>query len=200
MPFEPFCCDETADMNVYDFDQTIFYPDSSYCFVMYCLRHYPRAVLHAVPAVCLVGAAHLLGKASTRELKEKVFSFLPRLDDVDRIVQEFWMQYEGNMEPWYLKQKREDDLIISASPEFLLRPVAEKLGFALLATPMDPYTGIIRGWNCHDEEKVRRFREAWPDAQVESFYSDSLSDTPMAELAQKAFLVKHGTLIPWPKT
>lgn len=186
-------------MNVYDFDQTIFYPDSSYCFVMYCLRHYPRAVLHALPATCYMGAAHLMGKASTQKLKEKVFSFLPRLDDVEGIVQEFWVQHEANVEPWYLEQKRDDDLIISASPEFLLRPIAEKLDFALLATPMDPYTGKIRGWNCHDVEKVRRFREAYPDAQVEAFYSDSLSDSPMAELARQAFLVKKGALLPWPK-
>ena len=29
-------------MNVYDFDKTIFYPDSSVTFCLYCLRRYPR--------------------------------------------------------------------------------------------------------------------------------------------------------------
>ena len=186
-------------MNTYDFDQTIFYPDSSYCFVMYCLRHYPRAVLHALPAACFVGLLHLMGKANTQKLKEKVFSFLPRLDDVERIVAEFWDGHRDHVASWYLEQKREDDVIISASPEFLLRPIAEELGVSLLATPMDPYTGRILGWNCHDTEKVRRFREAYPDAQIEAFYSDSLSDSPMAELAERAFLVKNGELSPWPE-
>ena len=32
-------------MNVYDFDQTIFYPDSSCTFFLYCLKKYPGAVL-----------------------------------------------------------------------------------------------------------------------------------------------------------
>ena len=186
-------------MNVYDFDKTIFYPDSSYCFVMYCLRHFPRAVLCALPGTCVIGFAKLVGIAETRDLKEKVFSFLPRLDDVERIVSEFWAENQKRIEPWYLAQKRNDDLIISASPEFLLRPVAEKLGFSLLATPMEPYTGHIAGWNCHDTEKVRRFREAFPDAEVENFYSDSLSDAPLANLAKHAYLVKKGSLEPWPE-
>ena len=186
-------------MNCYDFDLTIFYPDSSCCFVMYCLRHYPRAVLHALPAACLAGLGHLLGKTSTQQMKEKVFSFLPRLDDVERIVEEFWDRHRDRLADWYLAQKRDDDLIASASPEFLLRPIAKELGVSLLATPMDPCTGKILGWNCHDTEKVRRFREAYPDAQVEDFYSDSLSDAPMAHLAERAFLVRNGNRMPWPR-
>ena len=31
-------------MNTYDFDKTIFYPDSTACFYRYCLRRYPAAV------------------------------------------------------------------------------------------------------------------------------------------------------------
>ena len=65
-------------MNVYDFDQTVFQPDSSYCFVMYCLRHYPRAVLHCLPGVSYTGIQALRKQAETKELKEQVFSFLPR--------------------------------------------------------------------------------------------------------------------------
>ena len=186
-------------MNVYDFDQTVFMPDSSYCFVLYCLRHYPRAVLHALPGTALSGIRKLQEKADTKELKEKIFSFLPRLDDVERIVAEFWDAHRENIQDWYLRQKRDDDLIISASPEFLLRPICEELGVSLIATPMEPYTGKIRGLNCHDEEKLRRFKLAYPDAQVESFYSDSLADAPMAALAQRAFLVKDGKAQPWPE-
>ena len=186
-------------MNTYDFDQTIFYPDSSYCFVMFCLRHYPRAVLHALPGVALKGLEMLWQQTDTKALKEKVFSFLPYLDDVDRIVEEFWQEHRKNLMEWYLRQKKPDDLILSASPDFLLRPVCEELGVSLIATPMDRYTGKICGQNCHDEEKVRRFYQEYPDGKTENFYSDSLSDTPMAEIADHAFLVKKGVLEPWPE-
>ena len=63
---------------------------------------------------------------------------------------------------------------------------------------MDKKTGKIIGNNCHDKEKVRRFYERFPDGHTENFYSDSLSDTPMAEIADNAFLVKKGVLSPWP--
>lgn len=185
-------------MNTYDFDQTIFNPDSSYCFVRYCLRHYPRAVLHAMPAAGIFGILRLAKMADTRELKEKVFSFLPELDDVHRIVEEFWEEHRSGIASWYLQQKREDDLILSASPEFLLKPICDELGVSLIATPMDPYTGKILGLNCHDEEKVRRFREEYPDSVTENFYSDSLADAPMARIADHAYLVRNGRPQPWP--
>ena len=186
-------------MNAYDFDETIFQPDSSYAFVLFCLRRYPRAVLRAVPGMAYGAGMRLLGQMGTRELKEKVFAFLSRLDDVDRVVAEFWQENEKGLEPWYLAQKREDDLIISASPEFLLRPVAEKLGVRLIATPMDRHSGRILGKNCHDYEKVTRFMQEFPHEKPERFYSDSLSDSPMARLSHRAFLVKKGKLCPWPE-
>ena len=43
-------------MNVYDFDQTIFYPDSSYCFLLYCLKKYPGDFAPAIPGFLARGA------------------------------------------------------------------------------------------------------------------------------------------------
>lgn len=185
-------------MNAYDFDQTIFYPDSSYCFVKYCLKKYPKAVLPAVPGSIKELIVYLRRHHGAKNLKQKMFSFLPRLGDVDAVIRDFWDEYRGNLEPWYLAQKRPDDVIISASPEFLLRPICEELGVTLIGTRMDKETGLIDGENCHDAEKVRRFMAQLPDAHINSFYSDSLADTPMAKLADKAFLVKRGELSPWP--
>ena len=188
-------------MNCYDFDKTVFFPDSSYLFVMYCLRHYPKAVLRALPLTCLTGALKLLSLCETRELKEKLFSFLPYLDDVDRIVEAFWDEsFDSGITSWYLQQKRDDDLILSASPEFLLRPAADRLGVRLIATRMDRHTGRIMGKNCHDHEKVTRFYREYPGERVDTFYSDSLTDYPMARIADCAYLVERGkTLRRWPE-
>ncbi len=187
-------------MNGYDFDQTIFYPDSSYCFVMYCLKKYPLAVLKATPGAAWALLKVLRKKADTKELKERTFAFLKDLREVDAVVRSFWEEHRGRLCRWYLDQKREDDLILSASPEFLLRPIAEELGVRLIATRMDKRTGKINGANCHDVEKVRRFRELYPEGELDCFYSDSLSDAPMAALARRAFLVEKGeTLRPWPE-
>ena len=187
-------------MNTYDFDQTIFFPDSSYCFVMYCLRRYPLRLLGSLPGVAWTGLKHAIKRAETKELKEQVFSFLPRLEDVDAVVAAFWEENRNRVSQWYLRQKRADDIIISASPEFLLRPMAEELGVKLIATVMDKRTGKISGANCHDHEKVRRFRAEYPGAHTENFYSDSLTDAPMAEIADRAWLVvSDGDVRPWPE-
>lgn len=186
-------------MNVYDFDKTIFYPDSSCCFVLYCLRHYPRAVLKALPASCAAGIRWYLKSCETKDLKEKLFSFLPYLDDVDQVVREFWDEHRDRIADWYLAQQRDNDLIISASPEFLLRPIAEELGVELIGTRMDRHTGLIVGSNCHDTEKISRFLKVYPNGIIDAFYSDSLSDSPMAWFAKEAWLVKNGKdLTPWP--
>ena len=186
-------------MNVYDFDQTIYEPDSSYSFFLHCLKYYTRPVLSVIPESLMLLVKQKRGKVEMAVLKEQLFSFLPYVIDVDTEVERFWKTHRQNIGQWYLNQMRSDDVIISASPEFLLRPIAEALGVQLIATPMDPYSGKIRGRNCHDREKVRRFRELFPDERVDRFYSDSLSDAPMAELADEAFLVRKGKCVPWPK-
>jgi len=185
-------------VNTYDFDKTIFNPDSSHKFCMYCLRRYPAAVLPSLPGTAIKGLSWFLKRISTKELKQQVFSFLRRIPDVDTAVNDFWRENRQRVENWYLEQKREDDVIISASPEFLLAPICEELGVTLIGTRMDKHSGKIEGANCHDKEKVLRFRAIYPDAHVDEFYSDSLSDTPMAEIADRAFLVDMDKRSPWP--
>ena len=184
-------------MNVYDFDKTIFYPDSSYSFFLFSLKKHPLAVLRTLPRSALYALMHLFGAVRTKKLKEKLFSFLRHVPDTEKLVEEFWKHNAHRIGAWYHAQKKSDDVIISASPEFLLRPAAMKLGAKLVATKMDPSSGRIDGENCHDTEKVRRFRELFPNAVIHEFYSDSDSDSPMARLAQKAFKVKREKLSPW---
>ena len=185
-------------MNSYDFDKTVFYPDSSFCFFMYCLVHHPLAVISALPSSLYMLLRHISGKADTKALKQCAFSYLKRLGNVDGDVEKFWKKNRHRIGNWYLKQKKNDDIIISASPEFLLKPAADELGVRLIATRMDKHSGKIEGRNCHDSEKVSRLREFCPDAAVDEFYSDSLSDSPMADIAEKAFIVKKGKISPWP--
>lgn len=185
-------------MNTYDFDKTIFYPDSSACFVRFCLRRHPAAVLPTLPRSLYMAFRYMRGKVSAKALKEQIFSFLPAIGDIDGTVRAFWEMNEKRLGAWYLAQKESTDLILSASPRFLLEPVCERLRVKLIATEMDKLTGRIRGANCHDAEKVRRFRALFPDAHTEAFYSDSLTDSPMAEIADRAYLVKKHRLFPWP--
>lgn len=187
-------------MNTYDFDKTIFYPDSSVTFVRWYLRRHPLTLLCWLPRMAVISLLYLIKAISKETLKENIFSFVRGIDDIDAVLKLYWDTHEDRIAPWYLAQRKADDIVISASPEFVVKPMCDRLGIELIASPMDKRTGKMYGANCHGEEKVRRFYEAHPDAVTEAFYSDSLSDTPMARIAHKAYLIvdKGQTPIPWP--
>lgn len=185
-------------MNTYDFDKTVFYPDSSACFCMFILKKYPYIALRIIPVVIPAALSYFSGKKSAKELKERVFSFLSEIEDIDAEVCEFWKKKYHKIGSWYLRQRRDDDIIISASPEFLLQPLCAQLKVRLIATRMDKHSGRISGENNHGIEKVRRFYELYPDAHTENFYSDSLADAPMAEIADRAYMIKKHRIYEWP--
>lgn len=185
-------------MNVYDFDGTIYGGDSTVDFYLWCLGKRP-AILACAPRQGWGVLRRTAGAIDTRRMKEAFFSFLPLLEDPEALADAFWEEREAGIQGWYRERKRESDVVVSASPEFLLAPICARLGIRPpIATRMDPKSGRIQGPNCKGEEKVRRFRERFPEGRIEKFYSDSLTDAPLAALAEEAFLVKGGTLRPWP--
>ena len=185
-------------MNAFDFDNTIFHGDSTARFYAYCFTHIPK-LWPQIPAQAANALLFALRLRPKQQFKQRMYGFLRHLPDVDRLVSDFWDANIGRIQPWYLAMQQPDDVIISASPEFLLQPAMARLGIRhMMASRVDRHTGQYDGLNCHGQEKVRRFRERFPDGHVERFYSDSLSDAPMAQLADEAFLVKNDRLSPWP--
>ncbi|MBR5587006.1 MAG: haloacid dehalogenase-like hydrolase [Clostridia bacterium] len=179
-------------MNVYDFDETIYHGDSTRDFYFFCLKNYPKVAKH-LPMQGWYGLQFGLKIMPKTQFKEKFYGFLKSIPDIDGAVAEFWRTHEKNLKKWYLDQKREDDLIISASPEFLLKPICGKLGIRVIASRVDKFSGKTDGENCWGEEKVKRFYAAG-GGEIDEFYSDSYSDTPLALLAEKSFLVKGNVL------
>ena len=184
-------------INVYDFDNTIYRGDSSYDFFCHCACRYPCVLLSAAAALPWM-LAMLLGAVEKTAVKQRFYRYMRHVPDIAEEVERFWQSHDKNLKSWYFAQKRADDLIISASPVFLLEPVMKRLELAFLASRVNPVTGEYEGLNCHGEEKVRRMREVYPDAEIERFYSDSLHDTPLARLAREAFLVKGDAISPFP--
>ena len=183
-------------MNVYDFDDTIYRGDSTLDFWKFCARRHPKVLL-SLPRVGVSFCRYLFGRCGKTAFKEVFFSFLRFVPDVEAEVSAFWNEHESKIQHWYLSQKHDADVIISASPEFLLKPAAERLGVSLIASRVDETSGMFSGENCKCEEKVRRFATEYPGVEIGKFYSDSLSDAPLAKLAHKAFVVSGDEFIPW---
>ena len=186
-------------MNVYDFDKTIYHGDSTAHFYLYCLKTQP-STWKWLPYQGLCAIPFALGIMEKTAFKQRFYKFFSSVKNIDKTVEEFWNIHKYNIKEFYYKTQQEDDVIISASPYFLLEPIIKELGIKyLMASNVDRFTGKYDGINCHGKEKVRRFYEVFPDGFINDFYSDSLSDSPLAEIAEKAYMVKGHDLFPWPE-
>ncbi len=184
-------------MNAYDFDKTIYDGDSTADFYMFCLKKHKSIILLAPSLLCAFFRFYVFRRGTKTEFKEKMYRFLTKCN-TEKDVAEFWEKSCGKIKDFYIKQKKSDDVIISASPEFLLAPICKKLEIKhLIASKVDSKSGKYSGVNCHGKEKVRRFYEEFSDGEIDKFYSDSFSDTPMAEISKKAFLVNGNKITEW---
>lgn len=56
---------------------------------------------------------------------------------------------------------------------------------------------MFLGRNCRREEKVVRFFEKYSEEKIDEFYSDSISELPLAQLAENSFLVQGDQIVVW---
>ena len=184
-------------MNVYDFDKTIYVNDSTLDFYKYCIKKYPLMLIEVFPLI-ITGVLYLLKIMSKTQAKEVFYRFLRYVPHIDDEVVRFWDLHSDGIKSWYLEQQQDTDVIISASPEFLLRPICNRLGIKhLIASRINKHTGKTTGENCYGAEKVVRFKDSDCYGEVDKFYSDSYSDDPLAKLATTSFLVNGDELLPW---
>ena len=183
-------------MNVYDFDKTIYRGDSTIDFYLFSLKQKPL-LMCCLPIQAWGFVLYFFGKIDKTKLKEKFFCFIKNID-CEQYVDAFWAKNKRKMADWYIEQQKSDDVVISASPDFLLQPICEQLGIQhLMASCVDPKTGKFLGDNCYGIAKVERYKTAFGNSRIDHFYSDSLSDTPMAQLADNAFLVTKKEITKW---
>ncbi|HEU4966014.1 MAG TPA: HAD-IB family phosphatase [Candidatus Saccharimonadales bacterium] len=181
---------------VFDFDKTIYAGDSTVDFYFFCLSRNP-SILRYVPLQCWHILRFKLGLETRTAMKSAFLIFLKDIVHIEKYVTDFWLQQESKIKPWYLEKAHGTHVIISASPQFLLKPVCDKLHAILIATNVDAKTGRIVGANCYGGEKVVRLRKEIKDARVIAAYSDSRSDSPLLALADSAYAVKGHTILPW---
>ncbi|WP_373181304.1 HAD-IB family phosphatase [Clostridium butyricum] len=184
-------------MNVYDFDKTIYAGDSTLDFYFFSLKKSPM-LIRFLPIQIIGFIKYMFGMYSKLQFKEKFYSFLKGIKDVDSMVELFWNENQDKIKDWYLKSKEESDVIISASPEFLLNNICRRIGIKhLIASEVNKNTGICEGENCYGEEKVLRFKKYFEKGEIKKFYSDSLSDAPISLMASERYIVNGNNILPW---
>ena len=182
-------------INGYDFDKTIYDGDCTVNFFIFMNLKRPYLLLF-FPWYLILFACYGLKIVKKKKFKELLFFFVPwHKKSIRKLTEKFWKKNENKIKAWYHEQKREDDIVISASLKFIIEPIAEILRFGtLIATDYDINTGKIVGNNCYGEEKVVKFTAQFGDLKLGAFYSDSFSDSPMMKISEKSYLVDKNAI------
>ncbi len=183
------------EIDIFDFDKTMIPFDSGSLFWAYCLLHYPWIIIVG-PYQFFAALLYLLGIWDLTKMKGPFFSFI-RLIPLEKAVKKFWDRHEKEVFDWARKENRERySVVISASPDFLIKEIARRIGFDDLICTLHDKKGNIIGKNCHDREKVRLFREKYPDTKVINVYSDSIkNDMYIFSLGENCFNTINGERI-----
>jgi phosphoserine phosphatase len=182
-------------MNVYDFDETIYDGNSGPDFFIFCLMRNIKLIRY-VPKNLLWLIKYILNPNATSKAYFDACIFLKDMKNIDEYLNKFWDKNMHKIKKWYLEQKSEDDVIISSTPYFLLSPICKKLNIkSLLASDVNIENGKLTGKLYFNEVKVHEFKKRFPDATIENFYTDSLHDKPLIDMAKNAFIIKGNKII-----
>jgi phosphatidylglycerophosphatase C len=189
---------EVRSVAAFDFDGTLTRRDSLVPFLLHSsgVRRTARA---AVASSLEVTRALVLSRSRDRA-KEALFARILRGRPVDelraageafadiivpeKIKPAMWDRIDEH------RRLGHEMVIVSASPEIYVEPIARRLGFAAaIATRLEVdadgvLTGRLLGPNCRGAEKVRRLQE-WMGEEIASLtaYGDSSGDRELLALA-----------------
>ncbi len=190
-------CERNQPMkaNIYDFDGTIYDGDSSVDFFIFCFKK-KKSICRCFPKMFWYLILYALSIKTKTEMKEVFFSFLKYFDKTEELVDEFWDKNYYKIKKWYLENNSKNDIIISASPNFLLSKICKKMKIKeLIATDVDIKTGKFNTLNCYADEKVKRLFIKYPNIEIQEMYTDSTSDLPLINLSVSGYIVKKDKII-----
>ncbi|CAM3143976.1 HAD family hydrolase [Streptobacillus ratti] len=186
---------------VYDFDKTIYGGETSTDFMRFFLKRNPKYLLK----IYKVFHSLIYYRSDLKKSKEIFFEILNNVEVeyLKKEIHEFWIKNKVKIFSWVYKEieknktEAEELILISATPKLFLEEIAEELGFnKLIATDFVKqnkyFVSKIKGKNCKHIEKVFKLKEYLPKFNILAFYSDSMSDKPLFDLAQEKYFISKG--------
>lgn len=186
-------------MNVYDFDRTILDGDTEEYFFAYINKY------KLMPVLKIKRMNHIIKKVVVHKAPfdpnmTKVYTIIAKnIQNIPEIVEKFWNEHEQFIKPFYDKIRKEDDVISSATPDFLLVPIFARLNLKNTIASVFNFEKCTfdNGFN-YGENKVKNFIKKYGKTEIiDEFYSDSDSDLPMARCAKKAYKVTGEKIEIW---
>ncbi len=184
-------------VNVYDFDNTIYDGETLVDFVLYFMRRDIK-IWKYLPKLIVIALRDALHLFTVEDAVDAYASFLEgyyvNAGDISDAVVDFWNKNEKKIKPWYAEVRRESDIIVSGTTDFILDEIMKRMGVKnYVGSSIDKQTGKFRRL-CFLDNKVKIFNELYPDAHIENFYTDSMNDKPMMDIADNVYLVKKNKI------
>lgn len=185
-------------MKVFDFDNTIYRGESSVDYAFYMIRH-NKKIIRYVPTILFSLAGYKLCLLSKEKLEGIINDFCAGVLDgtespVD-FVKPFWEANAHKLNREMLSLISPDDVIISASPIFLIEGIRDMLNTdQIVGTEVDFARKKITWFN-FGKNKVKRYKTLYGDRTIDAFYTDSYNDKEMMAISRKVFIVKKGVPI-----
>ncbi|MEG0546724.1 MAG: haloacid dehalogenase-like hydrolase [Oscillospiraceae bacterium] len=180
-------------MTVYDFDNTIYQGESGFDIFIFFIKKDAKRVTRYIPKFTEGFIKYKLGRITTHEVLEKYGSVLKEycstIPDINADIRDFWDEYESKIKSFYPKIHTDDDIIVSACPEFILSEICKRIG-------VKNYIGSIintETWDiervCYKEDKIKAFYQTYGEVEIDDFYTDSISDKPMMDISKNVYFV-----------
>lgn len=198
-------------LSVYDFDKTIYNGETLNDFYRFYLKEKPLKI-YTIFFQGFYFLLYILKIISLERLKEKFLKFLngENTEELKKLIDKFWKTREKKINSWIYdeikKNRKETGILvaISASPTFLIEKLLKEMGFDVVIgtdffiTGEKFYSEIISK-NCKNYEKVLRLNK-WSESkeikfEIINFYSDSIADKPLFDIAENKFWIKNGVII-----
>lgn len=113
--------------------------------------------------------------------------------NLDKYVDEFWELHRDKIMKNMIKKVKKDDVIITASLDFLLRPIMKELPTKnIICTEVDIENKKV-DCVCYKENKVKKYREKYKDRPIDELYTDSYADKPLMQISKKVYLIDKKT-------
>ena len=180
------------NMNVFDFDNTIYDGETLVDFIFYYIKTDPK-IWKYVPKLVHIYFKDTLHLFTVEDAVTAYADFLEGYYIKNTIkkedIKKFWDENEHKIKPWYNEVRKDDDIIVSGTTDFLLDEIAARIGLKnYVGSSIDKKTGKFKRL-CFLENKVKIFKELYPDAHIDNFYTDSMNDKAMMDIADHVYFV-----------
>lgn len=181
-------------MNGYDFDNTIYDGESLLDFFFFCLSKDKRLLL-CFPVVIknlfLYAVQYIELEDVLKDADKYSYLYVDNKDFISYLVEEFWKKNKYKLKKKYLDKITNDDVIITACPNFLIDGIRDMLNTQNIISSVISENGKI-DFLCFKENKYKKFIELY-NKPLDCFYTDSYNDVSMLLHANNSYIVRGNT-------